>query len=267
MIKVTVDSRAIKAALAAYPKIASRSLEIAIDKTAMAIKEAEVAEMKRVFDKPTPYTLNSLKVTRTKGHNMKATVWFKEPDRMADHYLLPEVEGGKRKLKGFERALDNNKFVPGKGSVKDRYGNVPNSQLRQILGVLGKAEMPGYQANLTAKSAKRNRKQRDYVFLPAGSSGGRLPPGVYRRMVQKGTGFFGDKSQKHLASFGTYQKGRKRGKFFSVVRARGLKPILILGKQHGQYKPRLQFYAVARLVHNDVFTKHFVADFSWRLPR
>jgi hypothetical protein len=265
MIKVTVDSRAVKAALAAYPKIASRSLEIAIDKTAMAIKEAEVAEMKRVFTKPTPYTLNSLKVTRTKGHNMKATVWFKEPDRMEDHYLIPEVEGGERKLKGFERAISNNKFVPGKGSSKDRYGNVPNSQIRQILGVLGKAERAGYQANITARSTKRNRKQRDYVFLPAGSPGRKLPPGIYQRVVQKGSGFFGDKSQKKLGSFGTYQKGRRRGRFFSVIRARGLKPILIVGRQHGQYQARLKFYHVARRVHGEVFTKLFMADFSRRL--
>jgi hypothetical protein len=266
MIKVTVDSRAVKAALIAYPKIASRSLEIAIDKTAMAIKNAEVAEMKRVFDKPTPYTLNSLKVTRTKGHNMKASVWFKEPDRMADHYLLPEVEGGERKFKGFERALGNNKFVPGKGASRDRYGNVPNSMLRQMLGVLGKAERAGYQANITAKSARRNRKQRDYVFLPAGSSGGALPPGVYRRVVQKGSGFFGDKSQKNLP-FGTYQKGRRRKKFFSVIRARGMKPILVIGKQHGQYQQRLQFYTIARRVHSEVFNKFFLSDFSRRMQK
>jgi hypothetical protein len=276
MIKVTVDSRAVKAALAEYPKIASRSLEIAIDKTAMAIKEGEVAEMKRVFSKPTPYTLNSLKVTRTKGHNMKATVWFKEPDRMEDHYLLPSVEGGERKLKGFERAFANNKFVPGEGSAKDTYGNVPNSQIRQILGVLGKAERAGYQANLTAKSAKRNKKPRDYVWFPRGLHGGALPPGIYQRVATGAAITTGQR--RRVKTFGTFEQGKRRvGVFYgkksryrieqNIIRARGLRPILIRAKQHGHYKPLFKFYEVAHRIHSEVFIKHFLADFSRRMPR
>ncbi|MGV0961826.1 MAG: hypothetical protein ACOYB1_18530 [Limnohabitans sp.] len=264
MISIRVDSSEVRKYLQLFPKVAARALETAIDKTAADIKKGEIEAMRSVFDKPTAYTLNSLKLTRTKGHNMTATVWFKEPDRMTDHYLLPEVDGGERKLKGFERALNNNKFVPGEKSLKDQYGNVPNSQLRQILGVLGKAERVGYQANITTKSAKRNRKQRDYVFLQAGSSRGKLPPGIYRRVAQAGNAI-GGKTKKYLP-FGTFKKGMRRGKFFSVIRARGLEPILIIGKQHGQYSKRLKFYEIAANIHSKVFTNHFYAELSRRLP-
>lgn len=268
MIKITIDDRAVKAALAAYPKIAARSIETAIDKIAMAIKDAEVAEMKRVFDRPTPFTLNSLKVTRTKGHNMMATVWFKEPDRMEDHYLVPQVEGTERKLKGFELAIWRTKFVPGKGVKLNQHGNVSRGLLVQIKSVLGRAELTlGYQANLTAKSAKRNIKQRDYVYLPRGSRGGALPPGVYQRVSDKFKGLNSAKFRRSQAKFGTYQKGKTVGRFSSIIRARGLRPILIVGKQHAKVTPLLKFYEVARRVNSESFAKHFHADFARRLPR
>lgn len=267
MISVSVQSAGIRAYFERYPKDASRALEVALDKTAIQVMYDERREMSRVFDNPTPYTMKSLKVTRTRGHNMIASVWFKEPVRMSKHYLVPQVEGGQRELKGFERALSNKKFVPGQGARSNKYGNISHGQIRQVLSVLGKAEMTaGYQANLTAKSAKRNRKARDYVYLPGGSASGKLPPGIYERVARRGKGF-GGKAKKSLGKFGTYQKGRKRGRYFSVVRARGLRPILLLGQQQSKVRPLFKFYRVARRTQRKVLYRLFIKELDSRLGR
>jgi hypothetical protein len=260
MLNLTIKDNGVKRLLESVPKTAHRAAEIALDKVAKEIKEREVEEMKDVFDKPVPYTLNSLKVTPTRNHQLKATVWFKEPDRMGQHYLVPQVEGGKRKLKGFERALGNDEYVPGKGAKVNQYGNVSPGQLRQILSVLGKAERyAGYSANITERSKKRNRRTRDYVVLPKGS--GKLPPGIYQR-VATGKGF-GHKTKRTLP-FGEWQKSKKSKTI--AVRARGLRPIMVKGKRD-PVTPRLKFYDRAAEVFNNRFSPIFYSTFNQLLRR
>lgn len=256
MLNLTIKDHGVKRLLDLAPKAAHRAAEIALDKVAKEIKEREVEEMRSVFDRPTPYTLNSLKVTPTRNHQLKATVWFKEPDRMSEHYLVPQVEGGKRKLKGFERALGKEEYVPGKGAKINQYGNVSPGQLRQVLSVLGKAERyAGYSANITARSKKRNRRSRDYVVLPKGS--GKLPPGIYQR-VATGKGF-GHKTKRTLP-FGEWQQSRRHGKAIAV-KARGLRPIMVKGKG-APVAPRLKFYDRAAEVFNNRFSPTFYTAFN-----
>lgn len=262
MITVRVEDKAIKKLLADMPKLATRAAEKALDATAGKIKDELVAEMRRVFSNPVPYTLNSLKVTRTKNHNMQASVWFKEPDRMGQHYLEPQVEGTERKLKGFERGLLNNKFIPSRYADLNSHGNINAWTYRQILSVLGRAELAaGYQANITTKSAKRNLKERDFVFLHKGS--GKLPPGIYRRVIAAGKQVE-DAASKRLGLRGAkaYQYGSSIGKFKSIVRASGLKPVLLIGRQHAKIQPRLKFYEIGRKVYADQFVETFLAAFN-----
>lgn len=274
MIKVTIDDAAVKKMLRDMPATASRAAEHALDQTAWAIYREIGAEINRVFDRPAPYTKRSLKVTKTRNHNMVASVWFKEPDRMVAHYLLPQVEGTVRELKGFERALYRNKFIPSKFEKLDRYGNVSVGLIKQILSVLGRAELtPGYQSNLTAKSGKRNKKARDFVWLPAGSRRKQLPPGVYRRVV-RGTAATSRQIKKsgvtakiyngqRVAGFGTWQQGKRK----AVVRAAGLQPVLISGKQRARTKPRLKFYDIASRVYRLRFNTLFFAKFNTLVGR
>lgn len=283
MIKIEVMDKEVKRLLAGLPKAATRAAEQTIDQVTYLTYKAEKAEIVRAFKDPVPYTKNSLKYTKTKNHNLLGEVWFKDPERMADHYLLPEVEGGERKLKGFEHAIGKKKFIPSKHLGLDRYGNVSAGLIRQILGVLGKAELTaGYQGNVTKKSAVRNTKHRDYVYLPRGSRRGKLPPGIYLRVADKFKGFNSPATRRKLAS--TYghsemQLGRRKvairdsrgrivrwvepkSKIQSIVRARGLRPVLIVGRQHGKYTPRLKFYEIANKVHADNFRTIFFARFN-----
>lgn len=256
-LTVTVNDKGLRRLMAVAPKEARRALEIALDKLAFAARDRVREEMPRVFERPTPYTLNSLRVEKTRNHNMQARVWFKEPDRMTQHYLVAQVEGGPRRLKGFERALGNQAYMPSRHARLDRYGNLPYGQIVQILSVLGRAEyVAGYSANITARSAKRNRKPRDFVLLPRGT--GKLPPGVYQR-IQTGRGF-GAKTKRHLP-FGEYQRGRTRGRFSSAIRARGLRPVLIKTGRPPVYRRRLPFHALGRQVVEQRFEATFSAEF------
>ncbi len=232
-------------ALAAFPGKAHRACAVALNKTGKLIKEAEVAEMKAVFDSPTSYTLNSLKLTPATKDNLQATVWFKQPDRMGQHYLVPQVDGGQRKLKGFERGVGLGELTPALGAKLNRYGNVSFGQIRQILSVLGKAETAaGSNSNITDRSRRRNTKDRDYVVID-NRQRGHLPLGVYQRF-QTGVGFGAKTKRTFLDRSKSYQKGRSRGRFASVIRARGLRPVLLVGHTGRQVKPLLDFYGVAQ---------------------
>ena len=256
-------------ALAAFPGKAHRACAIALNKTGKLIKEAEVAEMKAVFDNPTSYTLNSLKLTPATKDNLQATVWFKQPDRMGQHYLVPQVDGGQRKLKGFERGVGLGELTPALGAKLNRYGNVSPGQIRQILSVLGKAETSaGFMANITDRSRRRNTKERDFVVID-NRQRGHLPMGVYQRF-QTGAGFGAKTKRTFLDRSKSYQRGSRKqavrdprtGRFVkwfgqgsvfwegsqiqSIVRARGLRPVLLVGHTGRQVKPLLDFYGVAQ---------------------
>lgn len=265
MINITIDDKAVKRMLQTMSKTAMRAAELALDWTAHDIKIRERQEMLKVFDRPTQYTMRSIHITPTQNHNMQASVWFETPDRMKQHYLWPQVEGGQRKMKGFERAFGQ-KFIPGKAATMTPHGNVLTGQIWQILSVLGKADRTGgigWTANITKKSARRNKKQRDYVYLPLGSRRGGLPPGIYRRVAAAGKDVDAKVSRRFgLRGAKTYQYGRTKGKFQSFTRARGLEPILLVGRQSAAVKPLFKFYEVAEAVFQKNFRKHFDRKFN-----
>ncbi len=232
MIKLTIKDGEFRKLIASYPKTVSRSAEIALDKTARAIRDEVKEEIRRVFEAPTPWTLSSLQITPTKAHNMRASVWFKDPERMHQHYLVPQVIGGPRQLKGFERVLGRKQYVPGGAAKIDRYGNVKVGQIWQILSVLKLADLhEGYTANITARSRKRNKKPRDYIYLP---KQGRRPAGVWQQI--------------------------------KLFPANIIRPILMLGRTGRPVKPRLDFYGIASRVHAAKFQTLFLADLVKRLP-
>lgn len=256
-ITIKADLTAFNELARRYPKQANRAMEKALDKTAYAIRDGLKAVLPVVFDRPTRWTMNAFQVTPTQNHNGIASVWFKDP-AAGRHYLLPEVEGGKRKLKGFERALGGQYFQPGRGAALDAYGNLSSGKIRQILSVLGRAEQTaGYMANKTARSEKLNRAPRDYVRLKLGNRGG-LPPGVYERF-KTGVGF--SAKTKKTMPFGVYQKGRTRGRFTSVVRAKGLKAILIETRSPN-YAVRLPFGKIGQAVVDRALRNTFLANYA-----
>lgn len=197
----------------------------ALTKTAQDIKDEVVTVMARVFDRPTRFTINALYTKRATKYDLTAAVLFKEGfgSIPAWRYLGPQVEGGRRAKKGFERALERagilqaNEFaVPARGVKLDSYGNLPGSIITQMLSALG--ANPDPLSNTTAKSKKRNPNRGSY-FVLRGVAG--APDGIYFR-----TG------------------GRKASAF-----------LIFVGQPH--YRKRLPFYETARQVFQANFAKHF----------
>lgn len=119
----------------------------ALTRTAQrAAKEALPAEMRRVFDRPTPYALNSLFVQPSTTQTLSARVMVKNmagTGVVPENFLQPEVEGGARREKGLEKALrymgilrSGERVVPSREMALDAFGNVPGPRVRSILNQL-----------------------------------------------------------------------------------------------------------------------------------
>ena len=254
MISITIDDKQVKAMLKAMPKQAGRAAEQALDFTAVRIADEERTQMLRRFDNPTQYTLNSLKVTKTKGHNMTAIVGFKEPERMGQHYLLPQVEGGERKLKGFERALGNYEFIPSKHLKLNAQGNITHATAKNAI-------------------ASKGTNKGGYVYLSK-LKGNALPPGVYQRFKTDRAA-----SKKSWRQMGN-RKVAVRGaggriigwqspisKIRSAITPQGLKPILLQGRTGHAVRPLLPFYEIAHTAFDRYFTAKFTAEFNRMMGR
>ncbi len=106
--------------------------------------------MRRVFSNPTPYALNSLFVKPARKENLSARVMVKDTASrgvVPEKFLFPEVAGGGRNEKGFEKALryggwlkNGERAIPGDDLPLDAYGNVSGPTIRSILATL---EKPG----------------------------------------------------------------------------------------------------------------------------
>lgn len=188
--------------------------------------QAEVRrEMLQVFDRPTPYTMNSLFVRPATAQQVQAEVFFKD-DRAgsgtpATEFLLPQVEGGGRRTKRLEVALraagalpDGWFVAPGLGARLDAYGNVSRGQIIQVLSQLRITLVAGATRNMSFDARKAINAQklaggRFFVIRP----GAGAQPGVYQR------DFIG----------------------------RNITPVFIFVRK-ATYRPRLDFYGVVRRV-------------------
>lgn len=148
---ITVQTRGLADNLSELTDIEQRQIPfatvLALTETAKLVKARLEDEMRSVFDRPTPYTMNSLRLIPATKQRMEARVWIKdEADgaQPATKWLTPEVYGGDRNTKRSEALLrargilPEGKFiVPGKGAPFDSYGNIGRGQLQKILSGLG----------------------------------------------------------------------------------------------------------------------------------
>ena len=158
------------------------AIATALTRTASKVRDSMRIEMARTLDRPTPYTLNSLYVKIATADNLNASVKFKDSkaesgsNTPAASYMLPNVEGGKRKTKGFEAALrsmgalpEGWLVVPGPGATLDIYGNVSRGQVQQILAQL--------KTGSVKAGAQRKAGGQYFVLMP----GAKAAPGIYQR--------------------------------------------------------------------------------------
>jgi hypothetical protein len=163
-----------------------RAMLAAADRTGRAVFTALRMEMQEEFDRPTPWILRGLKYKKPTLRAPLVRIWLEEfgSPGQAD-VLRPEIEGGKRRHKRFERALIAKGLmsplayaVPGRQAPLDQYGNVPGSFIVRMLSDLQAFGEEGYRANRRGK--RRGRRKTNYFFVPR--PGSSLKPGVYWHM-------------------------------------------------------------------------------------
>lgn len=198
---------------------------LALTRTAQVAQRDLRTAMPKVFDRPTRWALNSVFIIPAKKDKLQATVWLKDTgDAASAEFLKPQVFGGRRTQKRFEKRLQASGImpagwvaVPGNGARYDSYGNMRSQQIVQVLSVL-RAQLD-YNQNTTERSAKRAKaagKSRDYFVSGPRvaarlANGGRLPFGIYQRL----------RGGKIVAimKFVPVANYRQRLDFFGIVRA------------------------------------------------
>lgn len=232
-MKATIDG--LSEAIAAMESLAgdkpAAALADALNHTANQARIALRAEISSVFDRPTPFTLNAVRVLHARPKTLDAAVFVKDEKDGAskgfapEDWFRPQVEGGPRTAKRSEDMLRNAGIlpsgmfvVPGKGARLDRYGNLSRGHMNQILsGLMAAEDRSGASANAT-RSKRSMRKGHALAFF------------IMRDKSGKATGI-----------------GERRGKSMAVVLAFIRQP---------QYTQRLDFYAVVDKVADDNLEKN-----------
>lgn len=207
---------------------------LGLTKLGQAVKKRQEQEIERIFDRPTRFTRNAIRLWPAVRERLQARVWLRddmEGGIKPSNYLTPHIDGGGRKQKRSEVALRHAgilpsgwHYVPGGGAKFDAYGNMSPGQIVQILSYLqagaGENSGKGYVSNISAKriaNLKRGRAGRRYgkeffVVSPNGSPRTRhLAPGVYEKTS---TGF--GTAIRPVMIFVPHAKYRKRWRFFEI---------------------------------------------------
>jgi hypothetical protein len=239
----------------------------AINSIAKKVRDAERAEIAKVIDRPRPVTLRAVVVEQYASYkggkfNLEAIVAIDNLERktasesLADakslgqgknaippsKFLIPQVFGGNRVPKRFERALQKADLMPGdkmavfanRSNALDKHGNLPGPKIVQILSWFKAFKAEGFKSNMTDRTRKNllsgKRKGLRYgMGYFRGGKGTDLPDGIWERHYPNGP----------------------TGKTF-------IRPILIYVNAPA-YKIRFNFFAVARRVIDQDFSKDMQA--------
>ena len=191
---------------------------LALTQTGQQVKDRLELEMRTVFDRPTRWTLNSLRLFPATKDKPVARVWMKnEADKAAPatRWLTPQVYGGSRQDKGSERLLrakgilpEGRYVVPGKDAKLDAFGNMGKGQIQRIISSLG-AQQDKYANSTDSKRSIANLKR--FFVMYAGKGTARRAVGIGER-----TGKGKDKI-KLVMAFVARPGYRKEFDFFAIA--------------------------------------------------
>ena len=140
---------------------------LAINNAAKVAKKDLQGEMRRVFDRPVPFTTNSIYIKYSRKDDLYARVGLKEfqgKGNAAADYLLPQIQGGPAYATRFQKSLrefgylGNNEYArPTQSDFLriNKYGNVTPGQYTQIL--YGLQAFRDSSAFAYRKNAKKKR--------------------------------------------------------------------------------------------------------------
>jgi len=192
------DLRAIAEQIGNVPKkMIPYAASTALTRVARQAATVDLPEqMRKVFDRPTSFVLNSLRFVPASKDNLTARVLVKDDAASGaiapEKPLLAQEQGGERAHKRFENALryagvlTAGQFaMPGKGIDLDASGNVKGAEVRTILTALKKIRAASATRDRkTGKRLRKGRKLANSMFVGKPNGGGR-PEGIWRREGQR----------------------------------------------------------------------------------
>jgi hypothetical protein len=216
-----------RAAFDATQRAVEIAAMVAMTRTAVRVKDAQVQEISKVFNQPVAYTLNSVYVRPATKSRMSAKVWLKDDvskGTPAEKYLGPHIEGGKRGFKRMEKALRAANVLPagmyvmpGSAAKMDSNGNMNRGQIVQLLSYLRANRQQDANMNDKRRAAYGRRRAKQYQaqgvqFFVGRPGGGKLPLGVWERITfSKGSAI------KPVLIFTSAPAYNKRWRFFEIA--------------------------------------------------
>lgn len=249
MIDIKVSGGSIMDDMSKQSDAVGKAARKALTRVGLLARDALVDEMRRVFDRPTPYTLAGIYVRGASsadpmffdGKGVRdATVavglkdaFFSSAGVPAEKYLDVQITGGQRRMKSSEKLLaaagilpDGMRAVPSIGARLDAYGNMESGQIQAILSYFRVHTAAGYQMNRTNAKRRGVYRQHDWIAIPPGE---KLSPGIYL----------------------------SRSNYGSARRGASLTPVLLFVPSP-TYKSRFDFFGVA----NRVIERSIASEFE-----
>lgn len=171
---------------------------VSLTRSVKAGQGAIRSEEQNVFDRPTTYALNGTYITPATKSKLEAEIGVKDKSASKgaplERVLGPEISGGGRAQKGFERLLQRAGFlpsgwvaVPAAAAKLDGNGNVTRGQLEQIFAALQVQRSAG-QGGRTTRGRSRSAARQGVGYFALSAASRDLEPGIYlRRQFAHGT--------------------------------------------------------------------------------
>lgn len=209
---------------------------LALTRTAQFIEREIKAEIPRVFNRPTKFTLNSTFVRPATKQRLWAEVKIKDEAFKAIapiRWLAPQIYGGPRTLKRFEHRLvsagampPGHFAVPASGADFDSFGNMSRGEIVRMLADLQAHFDPRQNTTATSRGRRRRSRTKRPTFYfstwPPSKRTAHLRPGIYKR----------------VGAVAGLASGITAG--FSIP----IKPVVIFVKRV-RYRKRLRFFEIA----------------------
>jgi hypothetical protein len=121
--------------------------------TAQDVQQAEKKVISHVFDRPSAYVINSVRVKAARKDNPIAAVWINDGSQgnggNIAETLSAEIWGGKRKAKGFTRVMrhkgllkSDQYLTAAPNARRNKYGNISKASLRKAISDLENPNNP-----------------------------------------------------------------------------------------------------------------------------
>jgi hypothetical protein len=217
---MATNNAQIEKALKEAAKLGKSAGVRAVNDAAYKTREHMQKAMSSVFDRPTPFVTKSIvyKKANINDVNPRSKVFIAdEPIGKGNNptnTLMPEISGGYRKYKRFEKALRYKNIlppkmyaVPGADAKLDQYGNISGPWIVRILSALQGFTEVGYLANETVRS-RLSKKNPLELFVIKESQGKNWELGIYQRAGKK---------IKQLIRFVKTPKYQERFKFYTMA--------------------------------------------------